>query len=346
MSSVAAEADRWSGGARRSSATPSSRSPRTWSRSGPLRARRFAEADLAPLRSGVLILTGIGASWHALAPAVLALRRAGRRAFAVAPPSLGTAAPADLGDAFVVVSQSGASAETVAALEQLRGALRGRDQRRRRQPACRGGRRLAAARAAARHPSGHALLHGDAATLGLLCDALLPTGSGSDWGSLPELVLETLRESDAEAEAVAARLREIRTLDAVGGGASVASASETALLMREGVQIPGAGFETRQYLHGPLESAGPGVGCVLFGSGREVTLASSLLSYGAQVVLVSDHPSAASACPSAFVIPAVGELAAPILEILPIQLTAAYLAAARGVSIGTLRRTQADTKVA
>ena len=303
-------------------------------------------ADLEPLRSGVLILTGMGASWHALAPAVLALRRAGRRAFAVAPPQLAHGRAGDLGDAFVVVSQSGASAETVAVLEQLQGHF------------------VVAISAAGDSPLAEAadvwlplgaLPDTQVATLsytatlhvlGLLCDDLLPTGSGSDRGSLPELVLETLRESDAEAEAVAARLREIRTLDAVGGGASVASASETALLMREGVQISGAGFETRQYLHGPLESAGPGVGCVLFGSGREVTLASSLLSYGAEVVLVSDHPSAASACPSAFVIPAVGELAAPILEILPIQLTAAYLAAARGVSIGTLRRTQADTKVA
>ena len=126
----------------------------------------------------------------------------------------------------------------------------------------------------------------------------------------------------------------------------MASASETALLMREGVQIPAAGFETRQYLHGPLESVGPGLGCVLFGSGRELTLASSLLSYGASVVLVSDRPSAATAFPSAFVVPPVGELAAPILEILPIQLTAAYLAAARRVSIGTLRRVQPDTKMA
>ena len=306
----------------------------------------LSRADLEPLRSGVLILTGMGASWHALAPAVRALRRAGRRAFSVAPPELAHGRAGDLGDAFVVVSQSGASAETVAILEQLQGHF------------------VVAVSAAGDSPLAEAadvwlplgaLPDTQVATLsytatlhalGLLCDDLLPTGSGSDWGSLPELVLETLQQSDAEAEAVAARFREIRALDAVGGGASVASASETALLMREGVQIPAAGFETRQYLHGPLESAGPGLGCVLFGSGRELTLASSLLSYGASVVLVSDRPSAAAVCPSAFVIPAVGELAAPILEILPIQLTAAYLAAARRVSIGTLRRIQPDTKVA
>ena len=43
----------------------------------------LAAADLAPLRSGVLVFSGIGASWHALAPAVRRLRQDGRRAFAV-----------------------------------------------------------------------------------------------------------------------------------------------------------------------------------------------------------------------------------------------------------------------
>ena len=64
----------------------------------------------------------------------------------------------------------------------------------------------------------------------------------------------------------------------------MASAGETALLAREGLRIPATGSETRQYLHGPLESAAPGLGCVLFGSERELELASSLVSYGASVV--------------------------------------------------------------
>ena len=65
------------------------------------------------------MLSGIGASGHALIPAMLALRAAGRRAFAVQATELRMARRArrELGDAFVLVSQSGASAETVAALE-------------------------------------------------------------------------------------------------------------------------------------------------------------------------------------------------------------------------------------
>jgi len=45
----------------------------------------LAAADLGPARAGTLILSGIGASWHALGPATHALQAAGRRAYAVPP---------------------------------------------------------------------------------------------------------------------------------------------------------------------------------------------------------------------------------------------------------------------
>jgi len=306
----------------------------------------LAEADLAPLKDGVLILTGMGASWHALAPAVLMLRRAGRRAFAVAPDDLGHSPARALADAFVVVSQSGSSAEPIAALEQLDGAF------------------VVAISAAADGPLARAadvwlplgtLPDTPVATLsytatlqalGLLCDALLDADSGAEWDSLPGLVSETLDDCDAGAQTTAGRFEAVHALDAVGSGASVASAGETALLVREALRIPATGLETRQYLHGPLEAAGPGLGCVLFGSGRELSLASSLTSYGATVALVTDQQGIVAADSSVFVIPKTRELAAPILEILPVQLMATHLAATRGIAIGELHRQQSDTKVA
>jgi glucosamine 6-phosphate synthetase-like amidotransferase/phosphosugar isomerase protein len=41
----------------------------------------------------------------------------------------------------------------------------------------------------------------------------------------------------------------------------------------------------------------------------------------------------------------VGELAAPILQIMPVQLLVDHLAGLRGLTIGSLRRPQRDTKV-
>ena len=65
--------------------------------------------DLAPLREGTVVFCGIGASWHALLPAVRALRAAGRRVFAVTP--VERAAARAVADASVLISQSGARTE-------------------------------------------------------------------------------------------------------------------------------------------------------------------------------------------------------------------------------------------
>ena len=82
----------------------------------------LAATDLAPARTGTLILSGIGASWHALAPALHALHAAGRRAYAIHPSALTGDGIARLGDAFVLVSQSGKSTEVLDVLERLDGA--------------------------------------------------------------------------------------------------------------------------------------------------------------------------------------------------------------------------------
>ena len=85
-------------------------------------AEAVKEIDLGALSGGTIVFSGIGASAHALIPTVLAVRAAEQRAFAISPGELRNARAAALGDAFVLVSQSGASAETVEALAHLDGA--------------------------------------------------------------------------------------------------------------------------------------------------------------------------------------------------------------------------------
>ena len=106
----------------------------------------LAATDLAPARTGTLILSGIGASWHALAPTLHALQAAGRRAYAIHPSALSGDGIARLGDAFVLVSQSGKSTEVLDVLERLDGAPTLAISRVRRQPLGARRRRLAAAR--------------------------------------------------------------------------------------------------------------------------------------------------------------------------------------------------------
>ena len=189
-----------------------------------------AAADLASLCEGTIVLSGIGASGHALIPAMLALRAAGRRAFAVSAGELGEASAAGLGD------------------------------------------------------------------------------------------------------------------DAVGGGPGHASAGEAALLGREGLRLPATGMETREYLHGPLEAVSDAFGCIVFGRRRERELAAALASYGASVALMTDSDADAGDA-TVLELPSVPVLAAPILQILPVQLLVDHVARVRGLEIGKLRRQQRDTKV-
>ena len=307
-------------------------------------ADAIGEIDLATVGQGTIVLSGIGASAHALIPAVLALRAAGRRAFAVSPGELGRIRTSGAGDAFVLVSQSGASAEPLEALAELDGA-----------PvvavAAHGDSPLVEA-AKAWLPLGPlpdtpvATLSYTATlqALGMLCDALL--GTSSDWQEIPDLAEEVIERTEPLAAQIAGSLTAAAAIDAVGGGAGRASAGETALLAREALRVPGAGMETREYLHGPLEAVDDGFWCVLFGRERERLLAAELASFGASVTLLSDQHVPVPGGFRAIELPEVATTAAPILQILPVQLLVDRIARLRGFEIGGLRRQQSDTKVA
>jgi glucosamine 6-phosphate synthetase-like amidotransferase/phosphosugar isomerase protein len=73
-----------------------------------------------------------------------------------------------------------------------------------------------------------------------------------------------------------------------------------------------------------------------------------MTSYGATVLLIGETESVAGArdVAGAVTLPAASPTAAPILQILPVQLLAERVAALRGLPIGELRRSQHDTKVA
>jgi glucosamine--fructose-6-phosphate aminotransferase (isomerizing) len=302
------------------------------------------EVDVGALCTGTIVLSGIGASASALIPAMVALRAAGRRAFAVSAGELRVDGAARLGDAFVLVSQSGASAETVDALRYIEGAP------------------VVAISAQGDSPLAQAadvwlplgpLPDTPVATLsytatlqalGMLCDTLLGTVERSVWDRLPELATAVLDRSDAVVETTSERFAEVRALDAVGGGPAHASAAETALLAREGLRLAATGMETRDYLHGPLEAVAPGFGAVVFGRERERALAAEMASFGATVALVTDAPGDVDGV-DVIELPEVPWLAAPVLQILPVQLLVEHTARRRGLTIGELRRQQQDTKV-
>ena len=301
------------------------------------------EVDIGSLCGGTIVLSGIGASASALVPAMVALRAAGRRAFAVSAAELRVDGAARLGDAFVLVSQSGASVETVDALRYIEGA-----------PvvaiSARGDSPLAQA-ADVWLPLGP-LPDTPVATLsytstlqalGMLCDTLL--GTAEAWDRVPELAAHVLERTDPIVERVAESFAQVSALDAVGGGPAHASAAETALLAREGLRLAATGMETREYLHGPMEAVAPGFGAIVFGRERERVLAAELASFGATVALLTDAAPGDVNGVDVIDLPEVSWLAAPVMQILPVQLLVEHTARQRGLTIGELRRQQQDTKV-
>ncbi len=305
----------------------------------------LAGIDLAPLREGTVVFSGIGASWHALTPAVRTLRAAGRRAFAVPAPALATVGPG-VADAYVLVSQSGASTEVLAALERLRG------------PAGAGA-AVYAVSARAGGPLARAVSDclplgplpdttvstlsytATLQTLGLLADAILGRDAGA-WDGVPQLVADTLERAGSRAAEIAERFAAVTSLDAVAADDGAGSAGATALLFREALRIPATGEETRQYLHGPLEAAAPGLGAIVFGAERELELARSLVSYGASVCAITAGEVTGPL--AGFRLPQAPAVATPILQILPVQLIVAAMAGARGLAVEGLSRQQSDTK--
>ncbi|MFE9690189.1 SIS domain-containing protein [Micromonospora sp. NPDC005806] len=325
-------------------------------RAQPDNLRRSAQAVRAALagpagaqaaaasRWGSLLAFGMGASAHAAAAFAAVLRADGLPATSASAADLHDGMPQGLAAAFLGISQSGRSRETVEALAAV--------------PAG-----PAARLALTNHPD---------SPLGALVDTVVPLGcaedtavstlsytatlqalgllaeriSGharTDWDRLPNLAAEVL---DTDIEPLAAALADAGCVDVVASGVRLATAGAVSLLLREAAHLPTAGFTTREYLHGPLETAGPGQTALLFGTAREVPLALDLARYGAHVVLVTDSRDEPPTQDNLLVVrlPRLAGLGGCVLDILPVQLAAHALARRAGRPI-ELRHMPADTKL-
>ena len=317
--------------------------PQNLARSREIFTQALRGTDLSAFEADPLVLAGMGSSFFAAIPAACALRGAGRAAFALSATELLEPGGNLLGKAYVGISQSGKSAETVEALS-----------------------RVSAPRLA--------LTNTGAGPLSEVADVALPIGSvedtaiavltytatlaatgmlagalgaplGIDWDRLPDLVGKVLEDGARAAEDFAERFDGMEFLDFVGRGSSLASAAEGALLAREAVRLPAACLDTLQYLHGPLEVAEPGRGCVIFGSGREVQLATDLAFYGASVLLITRASIPSTRNLRVFRIPELPDILTPILEMLPVQLLTHRMAGSRGLAADGFRHEQEDTKL-
>jgi len=318
--------------------------PENLARSREVFAQALQSADLSAfVDSRPLVLTGMGSSYFAAIPASHALRAAGRPAFVLSATELLEPGGNLLGTAYVGISQSGKSAETVEGLSRVSAPRLSLTNDRSGPLADLA--EVALPLGSVRDTAIATLTY----TATLSATAALADSLGApldfDWSRLPTLVSETLEESAPAAHEAAELFGDMDVLDFVARGSSLASAAESALLLREAVRIPAAYMDTLQYLHGPLEVAEPGRGCIVFGSGREVRLAEDLASYGMSVLLITEASVGRRRNLLVLRMPEMPDALAPVVQILPVQLLTHRLARNRGLSADGFRHEQDDTKL-
>jgi glucosamine--fructose-6-phosphate aminotransferase (isomerizing) len=157
-----------------------------------------------------------------------------------------------------------------------------------------------------------------------------------DYAPIPDWAGRALELKGAVAEMVE-RYVFMENCVVVGRGLLYANAYEMALKLMETCYVVAERFSSADFLHGPLAMVERHFPVVLFaqpGVTREATraLVARLRELRADTLAITDDAQIASSCTRALVMPAgLDELLAPIPYIIPAQLFAALLAAAKGL---------------
>lgn len=304
-----------------------------------------AGLDLSKFKSGVIAVTGIGASFAAAVVVASELQRRGRRAFAIR--SVDMMEGLDLADTILALSHRGRSVETVESLRRLPSA---------RSIALTNDPTSPLAAAATHHVR---LANGSDATpsstgytatllvAGLVCDAIIGETNG-EWDRIPGLATSVLSDASAKMDRLGKHFGDRRAIDCVGAGASLGTADGASLLIREAARIPASAYDTRHYLHGPMESMDATTGVVIFGNEREVMLAQQLDQIGCPTLLVTSNEAATDG-ERLTVLPVPkfeNRIQQGIVDIFSAQLFAAELSDAAGLTDVKFRYKQDDTKIA
>lgn len=251
--------------------------------------RQLAETRLPAWAPGeTLGIVAMGASHNSGHAAVAALAAAGRRAINITAADLMDSRsefqPADL---YLIVSESGRSPEPIEAARRLTPGRRIGLSNRADSP-------LSAVVDVTLSLGGVAdsriYTVGYTATLlayGLVLEHLGALPADRQLAGVAALVENMLAKSAGVAAVAGQVIGAASAVDVLGRGLSMSTGAEFALMLREGLRKPAACFETFEYIHGPVEAATTGTTVVMFGDGRELELAGTLVGAGVPVVLVT-----------------------------------------------------------
>lgn len=307
----------------------------------PLSARKFR----------LVVLTGMGASHHALIPLQLALLRAG-----VAAVTLETSELLPLGDALlredvllVAVSQSGRSVETVRLLEEARGrAVCVGVTNDPRSPLGQRADGLVLLQAGRETSVSCKTYVATLVALDWLARALLEDESGfgaEDWHAVAGWMENYLSDWRGHVAHIMEECRGVDAVAVVGRRDSLATAGTGALILKEAARRQAEGMSSAAFRHGPIEAVSARHLTVILEGGAAVSelhqrLAADIRRAGGKTVMISAH----SAIPAYRVPPVLG-MAAAAAEILPVQMMTLAFAALAGIEAGRFQRASKVTVV-
>ena len=309
-------------------------------------AATLAGLDLNAFRGKSVGFAGIGASYQAALVGAFHLRSLGIPSYAYVPTDL-YGAVGSAAEAFVALSASGQSRE-IADVMTMRSALP-------RIAVCRSGGTPLGAIAGRELPYQSGADNGASSTgytgmvlaIGMLNERLAGAADDAAWARLPDQVADVLRTEIEPADIAARRLAGLASIDVVGAGAAFATAGEAAMLIREAVRIPSQGWDTLNYLHGPMESQDAHAGVIAIGDGREVKIAEDMPGFGIPSALVTSRTDVKTSDRVAVLTtPRTNHLVTQaIVDIVAIQMIVGAMQDAAGLTNITFRYRQTDTKL-
>jgi glucosamine--fructose-6-phosphate aminotransferase (isomerizing) len=299
--------------------------------------------DVGKFTSGLIGVTGIGASYAAATVVASELTRRGRRAVPLRP---GDMLGGDVADILIALSHRGRSIETVEALNANPAAAKIAITKDPESPLAKSADLHVVINNGSDATPSSTGYTGTLAVAGLLVERLCGE-SATDWNALPAVAADVLDRAGRKMSRLRDLFHNRRAIDCVGARASLGTADGASLLIREASRIPAAHSDTRHYLHGPMESMDGSTAVVLFGDGREIEMAQQLQDIGCPVLLVTAHEGIEEG-PLLTVIQIPQQenlISRSILDILAAQLLAAELSDAARLTDTKFRYPQTDTKI-
>ena len=322
---------------------------------------RAAESSLLAWIDGLksrpikrVIFTGMGASYYAPIPAMLYLIEQGMDAIIIDTSELLYYQMPLFNEQtlLVAISQSGRSVEVVRLVEQLKGKnipVLGitNDPA---SPLAQNSDLVLALEAGQELTVSNKTYTSTLAALHLLACALSGQPLAPAYDALEQaasLVGEYLPTWNQQAQEVANTLAGVQSLILLGRGPALASAMNSALIIKESAKFPTEGMSGGQFRHGPLEVVDSRIAILMFTGAAPVRqfnldLAAEIAKLGGRMTLIgaTDNPY-----PQAVLIPlpTADPWLMPIFEIIPMQYLAVHFAAAQGLEAGKFRYIQKVT---